>query len=693
VGDTTPNLPTPPPPAQDDGGCGALGSIIMIIVVVVVSFYTAGAAAGMLGSSFGAAAGTAGAVTIGTTTLTAGGAFLAGAIGGAVGSIAGQAVGMAIGAQDEFSWTGVALGALSGGFAKGLNGVDFTGSGALDSTGNVIARAAVGSALTQGVAVATGLQRSFDWRGVAASAVGAGVGQAVGGAMGMNDKGFGDLSFGEQFGARLVTGLAAGTATAIARGGRIAVQQIATDAFGNALGDSLAAVNGPRFDSVPGQVSTAERAQILGDFAGGPGSGSHDSSIGDDPVVAMNPGEGGASQPARSFAEDVAARKAGNNPMGLPTGGRDDPGYTAGRIKGSVSATLRGDNLLMGEFRRLNPGVDINNVRADRDYIIPTSVADRDVANANFQAVAKGWKADAVAADLAAQRRYIDRNDAQLRSWVDDQFATGKLDAIAAMTPSYEADSVGAKLLNDKNLMKADTRSAYRTDSGYRDTKSGQYTKSPWTNPGDSKSLSMESEYVLYGGKTSGAIFDALPIDNENYIGPHPYADYQGEGKVVLTGKNSFIPGSLDAKLSGGARAGVRWAQGAAEGSTDALGATFGAKFEGNLATSAAAGAEAKVSFKRGGPSGVTTDVGLTASADAALLRAQGKGEVSMQFGPLTLKPSVQAEGQAFAIGATGGAGFRTYETRTGGSMYISGGASMGLGAKAKFGLDWGWKN
>jgi hypothetical protein len=42
------------------------------------------------------------------------------------------------------------------------------------------------------------------------------------------------------FAARAVTGLAAGTAAAVMRGGKIAIQQVATDAFGNALGSGLA---------------------------------------------------------------------------------------------------------------------------------------------------------------------------------------------------------------------------------------------------------------------------------------------------------------------------------------------------------------------------------------------------------------------------------------------------------------------
>jgi hypothetical protein len=46
------------------------------------------------------------------------------------------------------------------------------------------AEATVGNSLTQGIAVATGLQQSFSWKSVAASAVDAGVGQVVGGAAG-----------------------------------------------------------------------------------------------------------------------------------------------------------------------------------------------------------------------------------------------------------------------------------------------------------------------------------------------------------------------------------------------------------------------------------------------------------------------------------------------------------------------------
>ena len=47
-------------------------------------------------------------------------------------------------------------------------------------------------------------------------------------------------AFGNQLVRGTLTGLAAGTTAAVMRGGRISVQQVATDAFGNALGSSLA---------------------------------------------------------------------------------------------------------------------------------------------------------------------------------------------------------------------------------------------------------------------------------------------------------------------------------------------------------------------------------------------------------------------------------------------------------------------
>ncbi len=125
-------------------------------------------------------------------------------------------------------------------------------------------RAAVANAMTQGLAVATGLQEHFDWKGVATSAIGAGVGSQVSQGLGSS------ASTGEQVFKAGLTGLAAGTATALARGGRVSVQQIATDAFGNALGASLGQQirqGGQQEDRLGDFINEQEAAQTQRDMA------------------------------------------------------------------------------------------------------------------------------------------------------------------------------------------------------------------------------------------------------------------------------------------------------------------------------------------------------------------------------------------------------------------------------------------
>ena len=110
------------------------------------------------------------------------------------------------------------------------------------AAGRRSARAAATSALTQGVAVATGLQSSFSWRAVAASAAGAYVGQQVDqvlqGSEAMRSV-FGTGATG-RFVTSAASGFAAGTTAAVFQGGKYNITQVATDAFGNALGNSLA---------------------------------------------------------------------------------------------------------------------------------------------------------------------------------------------------------------------------------------------------------------------------------------------------------------------------------------------------------------------------------------------------------------------------------------------------------------------
>ncbi|MEP9401908.1 polymorphic toxin type 43 domain-containing protein [Sphingomonas silueang] len=96
-----------------------------------------------------------------------------GALAGAAGSIVGQGLAVATGLQDRFSWKGVALAAIGGGVG---------GAGLLGSSSGVLAwigRGVLGNVLTQGTSLALGLQQRFDFVGLAVAGVAGGVGDVV----------------------------------------------------------------------------------------------------------------------------------------------------------------------------------------------------------------------------------------------------------------------------------------------------------------------------------------------------------------------------------------------------------------------------------------------------------------------------------------------------------------------------------
>ena len=108
--------------------------------------------------------------------------------------------------------------------------------------GQAAFRAGVGNVIAQGVGVATGLQKSFSWRGVAASAVSAGVGRAIGEALGdaqlLTNKDA--LIDPWNTAARnLVSGIAAGAASSLVRGGRVNWGSVVQDAVGATIGEAI----------------------------------------------------------------------------------------------------------------------------------------------------------------------------------------------------------------------------------------------------------------------------------------------------------------------------------------------------------------------------------------------------------------------------------------------------------------------
>lgn len=158
IGDTQPTTPAPPKKPK----CGVFGQILLAVIAAAVTYFTAGAATAALGPVLG------------------------GAASAAAGSIASQVVGVATGIQDKFSFKAVALAAIGGAVGGALKGFDLFGKAGLGKvTGfaNDFARAATGSAITQGIGVATGLQDKFSWGAVAAAGAASAIGNVVGKAL------------------------------------------------------------------------------------------------------------------------------------------------------------------------------------------------------------------------------------------------------------------------------------------------------------------------------------------------------------------------------------------------------------------------------------------------------------------------------------------------------------------------------
>ncbi|MBB5407659.1 YD repeat-containing protein [Paraburkholderia sp. HC6.4b] len=255
IGNTQPTLPDPPPPPSKDGGCGPVAAIIAVVVAAVATVFTAGAASMALAGTLSSLT-VSGAMTAGAAALVGGGAAMgfgtavaASVIGGAVGAAAAQGVMIAAGEQSGFNWKGVAMGAVGaavGSSVLGVTGVGtavgsaFGGSAASQFAG-AAAQGAIRSVTTQGLGVLTGAQHSFDWKGVAASAIASGVAYGVGAAVRSvgADFGFNMQSDSGRFVTGVSAGVAAGAASTIVRGGSLGrnVGAISMDAVASTIGN------------------------------------------------------------------------------------------------------------------------------------------------------------------------------------------------------------------------------------------------------------------------------------------------------------------------------------------------------------------------------------------------------------------------------------------------------------------------
>jgi hypothetical protein len=108
-----------------------------------------------------------------------GGSFIAQVGNAMLGSVVSQGVGVATGIQEKFSFGAVALAGISAVVGGGIGKVFGNGAVAGSQFVGDVVRGVAGSVVTQGIGVATGLQDKFSWAGVAAAGVGAGIGGAV----------------------------------------------------------------------------------------------------------------------------------------------------------------------------------------------------------------------------------------------------------------------------------------------------------------------------------------------------------------------------------------------------------------------------------------------------------------------------------------------------------------------------------
>jgi len=257
LGKTDPTLPPPPPPPKGKG-CGAVATILVVAVAIVATVFTAGAAASALATAAGGGV-TGGVFAAGTAALTGSLAVTgvsaaaataigigAAVIGGALGSAISQGVAIAAGLQKGFDFKGVALAAIGAGVTAGIGAALGGSSKVVEAIskfakGNPYTFAALNGAasraLTQGIAVATNLQKSFSWKQVAVSAIAAPVARYVGGRAASLANNVGLPSAGA-FADRFASNVGGALVRKVS-GSRVKTDTLVAEAIGTAAGEAI----------------------------------------------------------------------------------------------------------------------------------------------------------------------------------------------------------------------------------------------------------------------------------------------------------------------------------------------------------------------------------------------------------------------------------------------------------------------
>jgi len=207
IGDTSPTAPKP----GSKNKCGAFGAVLLLVVAIGVTLILPQVAPAVFKG------------------------FLGGIGAAMVGSAASQGFGLATGIQDKFSFKQVAMAGISAGVGGSLGGI--AGGGFVGGAVGGIA----GNAVTQGIAVATGLQKKFDWTGLAVAGV-------VGGAIGAMNGHFGNTaaarsleSYGQQLASGMAGAIAGGAARSLIDGSSFGDNVLAAlpDVIGSTIGNMV----------------------------------------------------------------------------------------------------------------------------------------------------------------------------------------------------------------------------------------------------------------------------------------------------------------------------------------------------------------------------------------------------------------------------------------------------------------------
>ncbi|GAB3215939.1 LysM peptidoglycan-binding domain-containing protein [Pseudaeromonas pectinilytica] len=219
----------PPAPSQ----CGAM--LVTLVVIIVAAVVTYGASLALT-----AAAGGTAAVTGGTAVAVGMGAAAAGAMAG---NVAGQLVGMAIGQQDGFDLGSVFKAGARGALAAGVGAIAGAAGGLAGEAGEIgyiATQSAVQAAGNYLINKAMTGEGGFSWAGIAANVAGSVAGHYAGAQI-AGDGTDANLLMMRDMASNFAGGWAENSARQwLGIGGKREWSDIAIDAFGNAVGNSIA---------------------------------------------------------------------------------------------------------------------------------------------------------------------------------------------------------------------------------------------------------------------------------------------------------------------------------------------------------------------------------------------------------------------------------------------------------------------